>query len=138
MMRWCCLAAVALLCCSGARAADDVADATARLLAGMPPRDGALAEITRDRAWQAHAADMDKAWARLGGEQLAKIREWAPVFLGDAYTSDAPMFYMFSGPDFLYANAFFPAARTYILCGIEPIGALPDLGRMPQLEFATA
>ena len=35
------------------------------------------------------------------------------------------MFYMFSGPDFLYANAFFPNASTYILCGIEPVGPVP-------------
>jgi hypothetical protein len=35
------------------------------------------------------------------------------------------MFYMFSGPDFLYAQTFFPNADTYILCGIEPIGAIP-------------
>ncbi len=138
MWRWCCYAAALLLFCGGARAADSAADATARLLAGMPPRDGALAEIATDRAWLSHAADMDKAWARLDRAQLAKIREWAPRFLGDAYADDAPVFYMFSGPDFLYANAFFPAARTYILCGIEPIGSLPDLEQMPPLEFATA
>lgn len=50
------------------------------------------------------------------------------------------MFYMFSGPDFLYANAFFPYARTYILCGIEPVGALPDVARIDRqvLPFALA
>ncbi len=25
------------------------------------------------------------------------------------------MFYMFSGPDFLYANAFYSKAKTYVL-----------------------
>jgi hypothetical protein len=138
MMRSWGIAASALLFCSVARAADPVADATARLLAGLPPRDDALAQIATDRAWLMHAADMDKAWARLERDQLKKIREWAPQFLGDAYTDEAPVFYMFSGPDFLYANAFFPRARTYILCGIEPIGSLPDLEQMPALEFATA
>ena len=42
-----------------------------------------------------------------------------------------PMFYMFSGPDFLYANAFFPNASTYILCGIEPVGPVPDIDKIP-------
>jgi hypothetical protein len=37
------------------------------------------------------------------------------------------MFYMFSGPDFLYANAFYPNAKTYVLAGLEPVGAVPDL-----------
>ena len=46
------------------------------------------------------------------------------------------VFYMFSGPDFLYANQFFPNARTYILAGTEPIGPLPDVLRFagPALD----
>ena len=32
------------------------------------------------------------------------------------------MFYMFSGPDFLYANAFYPKATTYVLSALEPVG----------------
>ncbi|MDP9005280.1 MAG: hypothetical protein M3N12_10895, partial [Verrucomicrobiota bacterium] len=39
------------------------------------------------------------------------------------------MYYMFSGPDFLYAHAFFPNANTYILAGLEPVGQVPDLSR---------
>ncbi len=34
---------------------------------------------------------------------------------------------MFSGPDFIYANAFYPKAKTYVLSGLEPVGAVPDL-----------
>jgi hypothetical protein len=37
------------------------------------------------------------------------------------------MFYMFGGPDFLYANAFYPNAKTYVLAGLEPVGTVPDL-----------
>jgi hypothetical protein len=37
---------------------------------------------------------------------------------------------MFSGPDFLYAHAFFPNANTYILAGLEPVGQVPDLSRL--------
>lgn len=48
------------------------------------------------------------------------------------------MFYMFSGPDFLYAHAFFPIARTYILVGNEPVGALPDLNQIPRDQLAGA
>jgi hypothetical protein len=39
------------------------------------------------------------------------------------------MYYMFSGPDFLYAYTFFPNANTYILAGLEPVGQVPDLSR---------
>ena len=32
------------------------------------------------------------------------------------------MFYMFSGPDFLYADAFYSKASTYVLGALEPVG----------------
>ena len=41
------------------------------------------------------------------------------------------LYYMFSGPDFLYADAFFPKASTYVLSGLEPIGTVPELSDMP-------
>ncbi len=39
---------------------------------------------------------------------------------------------MFSGPDFLYANTFFPSASTYIFCGLEPVGPVPDVTSLPR------
>ena len=41
------------------------------------------------------------------------------------------MFYMFSGPDFLYADAFYSKASTYVLSALEPVGSVPDLTRLP-------
>ena len=37
---------------------------------------------------------------------------------------------MFSGPDFLYAPSFFPAASTYVLAGLEPVGKIPELANL--------
>jgi hypothetical protein len=48
------------------------------------------------------------------------------------------MFYMFSGPDFLYANAFYSRATTYVLAALEPPGAVPDLTRLPRGGVAPA
>ena len=42
------------------------------------------------------------------------------------------MFYMFSGPDFLYADAFYSRATTYVLSALEPVGSVPDLMRLPR------
>src|SRR5258708_16051391 len=39
---------------------------------------------------------------------------------------------MFSGPDFLYANAFYPKASTYVLSASEPSGWVPDLTKLPR------
>jgi hypothetical protein len=37
---------------------------------------------------------------------------------------------MFSGPDFLYATSFFPAASIYVLAGLEPVGKIPELANL--------
>ena len=47
------------------------------------------------------------------------------------YTSQTT-FYMFSGPDFLYADAFYSKASTYVLSALEPPGSVPDLARLPR------
>ena len=120
-----------LLFITQALAIDPAADATARFLAGMPLEETPLANYANNPIWTAHAVEFDRAWTQLEQRQLVKIRAWAPAFVGDAYQDNGPLFYMFSGPDFLYANAFFPNASTYILCGTEPIGPVPNIQSIP-------
>ncbi|WP_295555235.1 hypothetical protein [uncultured Hyphomicrobium sp.] len=105
------------------------ADDNARVIAGMTPSTGSpLEPLTRDASWQAHAKYFDKAWAGLEQRQLSKIKAWSAKNV----TSRKPvLFYMFSGPDFLYADAFFQGASTYVLSGLEPVGKVPDLVALP-------
>jgi hypothetical protein len=104
-------------------------DDTARLLAGLPVT-GPLSAFTQDQRWQGHAAAMDKAWKTKEYFQLEPIATWMSSHASEYYRSAGPMYYMFSGPDFLYADAFFPNASTYILAGLEPVGQVPDVSRM--------
>ena len=119
-------------------ALDQNADATAKFLAGLPVNGTPLESSANASAWKAHATDLDRAWKQFDDRQLTKIREWAPQALGAAYQDTGPMYYMFSGPDFLYANAFFPNASIYILCGTEPVGAIPDITKIPQHALPSA
>jgi len=48
------------------------------------------------------------------------------------------MFYFFSGPDFLYANAFYSKATTYVMAALEPSGSVPDLSRMSRGSIDSA
>ncbi len=110
---------------------------TARFLAGLPVSDGSpLVVLTQDPAWQRHAAFFDQAWAKLDARQLAGIRDWEANYLPNATQPLPVVFYMFSGPDLLYATQFFPNARTYILAGTEPIGPVPGVTRFagPALD----
>jgi hypothetical protein len=102
-------------------------DVTARFLAGLPVRDTPLEGLSRNQAWVDHATEFDQAWKQLDARQISKIRAWSSEFLADASASKGPMLYMFSGPDILYAQAFYPNASTYVLAGLEPIGPVPDV-----------
>jgi hypothetical protein len=123
-------ASLLLVACIPARAADVTADDTARFLAGLQPAaDSPLMPLTGDPAWQHHARFFDAAFAQLQQRQLSKIRAWADTNLAAPRPT---MFYMFSGPDFLYADAFYSQATTYVLAALEPPGAVPDLSRLPR------
>ncbi len=124
-------AAMILAALLGARAAETVtADDTARFLAGLPPSaDSPLTPLTREAAWQHHAKFFDTAFAQLEQRQLSKIRAWSAANLAAPRPT---MFYMFSGPDFLYADAFYSKATTYVLSALEPPGSVPDLTRLPR------
>jgi hypothetical protein len=99
----------------------------ARFLAGLPPSEGSpLTGLTRERAWLGHAAAMDAAWANIETRQLSRIRTWSASELA---TPSNVLYYFFSGPDFLYADAFFPSATTYVMAALEPSGPLPAIGR---------
>jgi hypothetical protein len=105
-------------------------DDTARFLAGMAPSaDSPLTPLTNDPSWQRHAKYFDNAFAQLEQRQLSRIRAWADVNLAAPRPT---MFYMFSGPDFLYADAFYSKATTYVLSALEPVGSVPDLERLPR------
>jgi hypothetical protein len=129
---------LSLSLCADALAADPTADATAKFLAGLPVRGTPLESHSNDPAWATHATDLDGAWERLEKQQLSRIRAWTPQFLAPASEDRGPMFYMFSGPDFLYANAFFSNASPYILCGIEPVGPVPDIDKIPRAVLPSA
>lgn len=111
------------------------ADDIAKFVAGLPARDPGLEALEKESWWMSYAAELDRKWARMDERQLAHVREWAR---GNAEVSrvSGTVYYMFSGPDFIYARTFFPNASTYILCGTEPVGSVPDMTRMPPGNVA--
>src|SRR5438105_8952911 len=112
-------------------------DDTARFLAGMPlPKNSALASLTNDPAWQDHAINFESAFAKLNTRQLSKLHGWEAQYFPESRRQIPVAFYMFSGPDFLYVDQFFPKADVYILCGKESMGPPPDPLRITNLAGA--
>ncbi len=113
-------------------------DDTARWLAGLPPQGAALKSFALVPSWKHHAKELDAAWAESERDRLSKVRAWAPAAMGETCTADSPVFYFFSGADFLYPHALFPNAKTYVLCAREPAGSQPDPTRIPPGELSGA
>ena len=111
-------------------------DDAAHFLAGMPvPPDSPLAPFAQIPEWREHSAALEDRFTKLI-PRFETIRAWQAAYLPE---STAPMpvaFYMFSGPDFLYADQFFPSASVYVLCGTEPIGPAPDPLRLRDMSGA--
>ncbi len=122
-----------------AQSAPPPPDDTAKFLAGMPlPPSSPLAALTRDPAWQEHAGYFEKAFAKLNTRQLAKLHDWQNAALPESREQFGVAYYMFSGPDYLYLDQFFPNASVYIMCGKEPLGPPPDPLRIQNLGAAFA
>jgi hypothetical protein len=109
----------------------------ARFLAGMPvPENSPLAPLMRDPAWQAHSAFFEGEFTKLNQRQLQKLHTWQETWLPETMQPIPVAFYMFSGPDFLYVDQFFPRAAVYVLCGKESMGPPPEPLRILNLSGA--
>lgn len=90
--------------------------------------------IQRKNYYKNYQRNLRQSWNIVTNKNLVNIKKWSkkyPLVKNDGLT----LFYPFSGPDFLYANAFFPNAQNYILIGLEKLGTLPDFDKMTDAEL---
>lgn len=98
----------------------------AAYLAGLPPQPGtALATLASQPGWQAFAKDQNKSWANYRTTHTDRMSRWAATELDSVRQASPTIFYPFSGPDFLNVFTMFPAASTYVMFGLEPVGSVP-------------
>lgn len=128
-----CSAAILCLALAPSGFASANFDDTAKVLAGLPPSAGSpLESLTADTAYRGQASMFAEMWRRFEERQLSRVRTWADRELPDVRGQSPVLYYTFSGPDIVYANTFFPDCKTYVMCGLEPVGKSPDLLSVPQ------
>lgn len=109
---------------------------TAAVLCGEKGQANTLNYLFDTVAWARHAQFIDSSWTRLQATRLDAMKTWGRKEFAGVNEKAKTVFYPFSGPDYLTANAFFPDADTYILLGLEPVGKLPDLAAFKKGEAA--
>jgi hypothetical protein len=107
----------------------------AYLIAGLKPMSNRYNDIVVKDFYQKYAADIEKSWLISDSLMLQPIKRW----LSERQISDNRdsllCFYPLSGPDFLFGNAFWPNAQTYIMLGLEPKGTLVNFTGLNDTEL---
>jgi hypothetical protein len=99
----------------------------ARYIAGMKLSDtSGLYSLSRNPTWMNYSSVTSGTWKHFSDTKIKKIIDWTRAEIPDISGDSRTLFYPFSGPDFLYAHAFFPRADTYVLVGLEPVGHVQD------------
>jgi hypothetical protein len=114
---------------------DTLTDDFASFISGLEHgKSGCLPRLDSTTRWKQFSVRLDSGFLDLDTSRFIKMQRWADSELVDCHGSQT-IFYPFGGPDFLNANIFYPNADKYILIGLEPIGALPDLCNMPDEQI---
>ncbi len=89
-----------------------------------PSKDSKLWTLTQTNAWRKYKKEMERGWEKF--EKHARVvSSFARSEIPATYDTVSTLFYPFSGPDYLYANIFFPFVKKTILIGLEKPGSIP-------------
>jgi len=110
-------------------------DIIAKFIAGKPVKE--FENLQNTKWYKQHKTEVETGWNKYTNSTLKKINSWINEAEINEPTDTGTVFYPFSGPDFLYANAFFPNANSYIMFGLEKPGNLPDFDSLKDstIEF---
>ncbi len=98
----------------------------AEFLAGIPlPRQSVLAPLQHSSEYRNHQKQLQEQWSFCRRVRYEAMQQWGREHLSQDPSSHGVLRYLFGGPDFLNAYAFFPDTRVMVLGGLEPVGDLP-------------
>ena len=114
---------------------DTLLDNMGKFIAGLSQRDSnSFASFEKANYWKEYKASMDTSWNKMYRDRLAKIQTWEASTFSTSLNDSLPVFYPFSGPDFLHAHYLYPHAKEYILAALEPIIEIPPLDTLSVTE----
>lgn len=114
---------------------DTLLEYTGKFIAGMSQSSSNFfSTLEDDRQWQQYKLIMDSSWARMTRDRLKKMQDWQSSHFSQQINDTLPVFYPFSGPDFLHAQYVFPNTKTLVLAALEPIIEMPRIDTLTIAE----
>ncbi|MDF2449381.1 MAG: hypothetical protein K0R26_1885 [Bacteroidota bacterium] len=107
-------------------ATNDTLNALANVIAGISDTGLIYQYIQNSTDFRAFSKNFNKRWNTFDSTRLMNLRKFRGDEIAKIVEKQSTLFYPFSGPDILHAQAFFPDADRYVLIGLEPVGSLPD------------
>ena len=109
----------------------------AEFLAGITlPRNTLLSPLQNSTDYREHQKELQDQWAFCRRIRYDAMRQWGRDHLSQNVSTRGVVRYLFGGPDFLNAHAFFPDARIMVLGGLEPVGEMPSPETLTPESFA--
>lgn len=107
---------------------DSMVDYTARFISGLPQLNkNVFSESETKVFWKNYKVKTDQNWQQIEKSRLFHMRNWQADFFSTVIGDTLPLFYPFSGPDFVHAFILYPKAPVYVFCALEPIVDLPKI-----------
>jgi hypothetical protein len=110
----------------------------ALFIAGLPVDSASeFFTLSQTPQWKNYQKDADIAWGKFN-KVADNIRTWKNREIARTNDSIETLFYPFGGPDYLFANIFFPNAKNYILIGLENPGNAPKINMVAKDSLKNA
>ncbi|MEI7963057.1 MAG: hypothetical protein WCI42_04440, partial [Verrucomicrobiota bacterium] len=98
----------------------------ASFLAGLPlPKQSPLCHLQQSSEYRQHQRELQEQWTFCRRIRYEIMQQWGQEHLARYPVTRGVLRYLFGGPDFLNAYAFFPDTRVMVLGGLEPVGEVP-------------
>lgn len=82
--------------------------------------------------WNIYSSDLNESWKKMEETRINPIQDFTQSTIAPNINDTLPLYYPFSGPDFLHASSLFPNASNYLMLAREGIGELPDFEQMDE------
>jgi len=120
---------IAATLCQGLQAADPRPSSLqeqAEFLAGIPLGKGSILNaLQKSPEYRRHQQELQEQWTFCRKARYGPMQQWARDHLANVPSTRGVLRYLFGGPDFLNAYAFFSDTRVMVLGGLEPVGEVP-------------